>query len=115
MNTHTTSCPTCDRMGRITVTREDGTLTTATCPNCNGYGVVATHDEAACGICNPAPVENTPASQGTTLSPTAQALNVNGDYVWLCADCSHAVSGYDGEDVFGYAWRDETVEGARAS
>jgi DnaJ-class molecular chaperone len=43
-------------MGRITVTRDDNTLTTASCPNCNGYGVVASHDEDACTVCNPGKV-----------------------------------------------------------
>ena len=45
-------------MGRITVTElRNGVdvLTTATCPNCNGYGVVASHDESACTVCNPEP------------------------------------------------------------
>lgn len=31
-------CPTCERMGRVTVVRPNGRLTTATCADCNGEG-----------------------------------------------------------------------------
>lgn len=43
-------CPTCERMGRVTVERE-GRLTTTTCPNCNGWGELEDHDQTACERC----------------------------------------------------------------
>jgi DnaJ-class molecular chaperone len=72
-------------MGRITITElRNGvdTLTTATCPNCNGYGVVASHDEDACTVCNPTPrnYANTVYSvtvelmDGTSITFDAHAL-----------------------------------------
>lgn len=49
--THPTmDCPSCSRMGRIVIEKA-GSLTTRTCPNCNGQGVLMQHDTDACERC----------------------------------------------------------------
>ena len=44
-------CPTCERMGRVTVVMPNGKLTTATCGNCNGEGYVMEHFSEGCKYC----------------------------------------------------------------
>lgn len=44
-------CPTRERMGRVTVIRPDGTLSTATCGNCNGEGFIMDHSPEGCAYC----------------------------------------------------------------
>lgn len=45
-------CPTCDRMGRVTVILPNGNLTTATCSTCSGEGVMFDHFDPECKYCN---------------------------------------------------------------
>ena len=47
-------CPTCDRMGRVTVILPNGNLTTATCSTCSGEGVMFDHFDPDCKFCNAA-------------------------------------------------------------
>lgn len=44
-------CPTCERMGRVTVILPSGRLTTATCGTCNGEGTVIEHYDPSCIHC----------------------------------------------------------------
>ena len=50
MNTRI-DCPTCDRMGRVTVILPNGNLTTATCSTCSGEGVMFEHFDLECKYC----------------------------------------------------------------
>ena len=50
MNTRI-DCPTCDRMGRVTVILPNGNLTTATCSTCSGEGVMFEHFDLGCEYC----------------------------------------------------------------
>lgn len=45
-------CPTCERMGRVTVILPDGRLTTTTCGDCNGEGWRYECNDPACRYCN---------------------------------------------------------------
>ena len=45
----TISCPTCERMGRVTFVTDDGYLSTRTCETCNGEGVIQVRDEECAG------------------------------------------------------------------
>lgn len=44
-------CPTCERMGRVTVIMPNGRLTTATCDVCQGEGFIVAHDSRGCQYC----------------------------------------------------------------
>jgi DnaJ-class molecular chaperone len=44
-------CPACKRMGRVTVIRQDGRLTTETCGHCNGYGFMEPCSDPNCHYC----------------------------------------------------------------
>lgn len=44
-------CPTCERMGRVTVIRTNGTLSTARCDTCNGEGYIMEHYTVGCEYC----------------------------------------------------------------
>lgn len=45
------NCPTCERMGRVTVIMPQGTLTTTTCGTCNGEGYIMDHHSEGCVTC----------------------------------------------------------------
>ena len=44
-------CPTCERMGRVTVIMPDGRLSTATCQDCNGEGMRQVCVDPDCRYC----------------------------------------------------------------
>ena len=44
-------CPTCERMGRVTVIMPDGHYSTATCQDCNGYGFRGNCVDPECRYC----------------------------------------------------------------
>ena len=44
-------CPTCERMGRVTIITQRGTLSTATCQDCNGEGVRFNCTDPDCRYC----------------------------------------------------------------
>ena len=52
MTTTMIDCPTCKRMGRVTVILPTGTITTRTCGDCNGQGVRYPCNDPACRFCN---------------------------------------------------------------
>lgn len=54
-------CPTCERMGRVTVIRPNGTLSTATCQDCNGEGTRYNCVDPDCTYCNHARAKALPA------------------------------------------------------
>lgn len=55
-------CPTCERMGRVTVILPDGHLTTATCGNCHGEGYIMEHWADGCTYCAHAAARMMPAT-----------------------------------------------------
>ena len=61
MNNKRIDCPTCERMGRVTVILPNGTLTTRTCSNCNGEGYVMDHYTVGCKYCEHAAAGMVPA------------------------------------------------------
>lgn len=54
-------CPTCERMGRVTVVLPNGKLTTVTCANCSGNGYLFEHFDPECRYCNAANAGMQPA------------------------------------------------------
>ena len=52
--TTTIDCPTCERLGRVTVILPNGTLSTTTCSDCSGEGVRYPCNDPACRYCNAA-------------------------------------------------------------
>ena len=65
------SCPTCDRMGRVTVTLPNGRLTTTTCGDCNGYGERMDCVDPECRYC---------------VAARARVLPVSPMFAWTSAD-----------------------------
>lgn len=55
-------CPTCERMGRVTVVLPNGKLTTVTCANCSGNGFLFEHFDPSCRYCNAADAGMMPAT-----------------------------------------------------
>ena len=72
MTTTMIDCPTCKRMGRVTVILPTGTLTTRTCGDCNGQGRRYPCNDPACRYCAAArahalplsPLVDVPAGEG---------------------------------------------------
>ncbi|QDK01399.1 DnaJ-like chaperonin [Microbacterium phage LeeroyJenkins] len=54
-------CPTCGRMGRVTVILPNGTLSTARCADCNGEGMRFECNDPACHYCVSASAKAQPA------------------------------------------------------
>lgn len=44
-------CPTCERMGRVTVILPNGKISTATCGDCSGYGFRGNCIDPDCRYC----------------------------------------------------------------
>ena len=55
-------CPTCERMGRVTVIMPDGHLSTATCATCHGEGRIIEHYDPECSHCAHATAGAIPAT-----------------------------------------------------
>ena len=55
-------CPTCERMGRVTVVLPNGKLTTVTCANCSGHGFLFEHYDPECKHCAHAEARMMPAT-----------------------------------------------------
>ena len=55
-------CPTCERMGRVTVIMPDGHLSTATCATCHGEGYIMEHWADGCEHCTLAAARMMPAT-----------------------------------------------------
>ncbi len=55
-------CPTCERMGRVTVIMPNGRYSTATCQDCNGYGFRGNCVDPDCRYCNAANAGAQPAA-----------------------------------------------------
>ena len=54
-------CPTCERMGRVTVIMPNNTLSTATCGDCNGEGTRYECNDPSCRYCLHAASKQIPA------------------------------------------------------
>ena len=55
-------CPTCERMGRVTVIMPNGTYSTATCQDCNGYGFRENCIDPECRYCTAAKAKAQPVA-----------------------------------------------------
>lgn len=55
-------CPTCERMGRVTVITQSGKLTTATCGDCGGQGTRYECHDPECRYCLHASAKQLPTS-----------------------------------------------------
>lgn len=53
-------CPTCERMGRVTIIMPDGHLSTATCGDCNGEGTRMDCVDPDCRYCVAARAKSLP-------------------------------------------------------
>jgi len=53
-------CPTCERLGRVTVITQAGAYSTATCQDCNGYGFRSNCIDPDCRYCNAARAKTQP-------------------------------------------------------